>query len=772
MNNCTVRGGGITQRAAWKRLGVLPPGMTGLYQGGWLYEPDSERPYLILAISGHIWKVDPDDPANAVDLSVLFTSYGPSEQVTGQVMVDLQQTSALPAAGLLSAEIPGLPSPVIGVYKSFFVPGTGNTVRVPVLKVYTGTLPTVGVQIPPAAGGGIYDITASEGWVPITPVQSAMTLPADIDKYFFCQAEQFLVIQAGDLTTLPIIWDGVVLRRSLGLSGTGEAPLSQNYGTLEAISSANFTMPAVGGTVVVSLTQNYVGVVGDYLSLVQTSGSSGTGIGATLTNYSYVTANFVVTVIGVNQVTLRNIGINSPLFAGIVISSGVSFWRLFFVNETPWTGASGGAGTPEIPPATAMDYYMGRLWYAQGRQYAAGDIVGSQASGTLPYNFRDSVLKITENPLAVGGDGFRVPDDSGNIRAIRHAANINTQLGEGRLYIFTRSTVYSLTVPVSRTDWIGADNANSPRQEVVQLTNGAVSDRSIVEQNGDLFFQSIEPSIRSMIVALRDFSQWGNTPISINVNRVLKFNNRGLMQYSSGLSFDNRMLQLVLPEDSPVGVIHRAVIPLNFDVVSTLENKLPPTWEGMWQGQAILELLGGDFLGLERCFMPVWSENDRRIELWEITIAERFEGDDARVLWYVEFPAYTWGDEFKLKKLIGAELWFDRIFGEVLFSMDWRPDSTSCWYKWHEWKFCTARNSCEDVNNPECLYPKEYCETYRQMMNLPKPPNYCEPQMARPAHIGYQFQCRLTIKGFCRIRGIMLKAEKVESPVYGRDMIC
>lgn len=670
MNNCTVRGGGITQRPAWKRLGALPAGMTGLYQGGWLYEPDADRPYLILAIDGNIWQVDPDNAAAATNLSAAF----------------------------------------------------------------------------------------------------GLSLSATESKFFFCQAEQFLVIQAGDLFTLPLFWDGRTLRRSLGLSGLGlnyQPPgtvvghiiFRDNY-----VIPAFWTMPAaVGGVVVVNTSDTSLVVGGSHVFML--NGYSYNPATNEVLSYNSITASFLVGAIVPNtSVQLTLLGATPAVlgtnFAGQSFSSLVQEPVVF----TP--------GTPEIPPATAMDYFMGRLWYAQGRQYSAGDIVGNQSSGTQAYNFRDSVVKVTENPLAVGGDGFRVPDDSGNIRAIRHAANINTQLGEGRLYIFTRSTVYSLTVPVSRTDWIGADNNNLPRQEVVQLTNGAVSDRSIVEQNGDLFFQSLEPSIRSLIVAIRDFSQWGNTPISINENRILKFNNRGLMQFSSGISFNNRLLQLVLPEQSPVGVIHRAVIPLNFDVVSTLENKLPPTWEGMWQGQAILELVGGDFLGLERCFMPVWSENQRQIELWEMTDAEQFEGDDNRVLWYVEFPAYTWGDEFKQKKLIGGELWFDRIFGEVLFSMDWRPDSSSCWYKWAEWKFCTARNSCEDVHNPECLYPKEYCETYRQMMNLPLPPVYCEPQMSRPANIGYQFQCRLTIKGFCRIRGIMLKAQEVESQTFGRDMIC
>lgn len=552
LNNATVRGGGITQRATWKKKGNLPDNAIGNYQGSYMYEPDSEESYIISAISGSIWKIDPDHPESAINLSSIFK----------------------------------------------------------------------------------------------------LTHPEALERYYFVQAEQFLVIQAGDMTTLPLIWDGSTLRRSRGLVTTG---------------------------------------------------------------------------------------------------------------------------TPEIPSATCMDYFMGRLWYAQGRQYSAGDIVGNQASGTLAYNFRDSVLRVTENPLCIGGDGFIVPTNAGNIRAIKHSANINTQLGEGQLYIFTRRAVYSLTVPVTRNDWIAADTNNQPRQTVVQITNGSVNDRGVVEQNGDLFYQSLEPSVRSLFVAIRSYDQWGNTPISINEYRVLRFNDRNLMRFVSGVSFDNRMLQLAMPETCPVGVCHRAVMPLNFDVISTLENmnsRIPPVWEGMWEGLNFLELLVGDFGGLQRCFTLTWSDSSRNIQLWEITTAERFEKDDNRVVWYIEFPSFTWGDELMLKKLVGAELWIDRLYGEVMYQMDYRPDGDACWHTWHQWKLCTARTCKEDVTNPVCVYPTDYCESFRQTIKLPVPPAVCQHSSERPTTIGYQFQTRLIIKGFCRIRGLILRAEKVEEQMYGKEMVC
>lgn len=508
-------------------------------------------------------------------------------------------------------------------------------------------------------GGRIYKVDVDDPSHGIDLTRSfathsdSMTLPATIERAFFCQGEKYLIIQAGDNVTLPLFWDGSVLRRSIGI-------------------------------------------------------------------------------------------------------------------RTP-TPASA-PGQNEIPAATAMDYYMGRIWYAIGRTYMAGDIV-SGPSGTAANQFRDSILSVTENPLCIGGDGFTVPTNAGNIRAIKHAANLNVQLGQGQLYIFTRKSIYSLTVPVTRTDWINANANNMPLQTVVQITNGSVNDRSVVAVNGDLFYQSLEPGIRSLAVSVRNFSEWGNTPVSINEYRIMVFNDRSLLRFGSGIEFDNRLLQTALPFQSPVGVAHQAIVPLNFDVVSNFMSRLAPVWEGMWQGMDILELGAGDFGGRQRAFATVWSALHRAIELWEITDAVRWDDQDSRVEWYIEFPAFTWGDEFMLKRLVSGELWVDKILGEVSFLMEYRPDGHVCWHPWHKWKVCTARNTCEDVHNPVCVYPRDLRESYRETMTLPKPPAQCVNAMQRPSDIGYQFQCKLTIKGWCRVRGLLLKAEELKQQLYG-DMVC
>lgn len=473
----------------------------------------------------------------------------------------------------------------------------------------------------------------------VVDITGASANPALETQSFFVQAEKFLVIQAGDLTTLPLIWDNTTMRRSNGLAGSPK----------------------------------------------------------------------------------------------------------------------------EIPAATAMDYYMGRLWYAIGRTYSAGDIVGGE-SGTLAEDFRDAVLRVTENPLAIGGDGFTVPTNAGNIRALKHSANLDTALGQGQLYVFTRKVIYALTVPVTRAEW---SQSKEPLQRVVQITNGAYGDRCIAQINGDLFYQSTD-GIRSLLLAIRYFQQWGNTPISENENRVLQFNDRSLMRFASAIEFDNRLWQTALPTETVNGTAAQAIIPLDFDLISSLQEKLPPAWEGMYEGLDVLQMFSGDFGGRQRAFAVISSRVDDSIQVWEFTDSDRFENGDNRLNWFIETPAYTWGKEFELKTLDGGEIWFDKLFGTVEVTVEYRVDADPCWVFWHQAIVCAARSTCEDVHNPICYPEQGFREGYKWPITLPKPPlNPCQEMNSRPTNIGYQFQVKITLKGWCRIRGILVHAIPFEEAPYG-----
>lgn len=570
--NGTVRDGGITQRPGWQPLSYIL--QEGRWQGGFVYEPDSDYPYLVCQISGILYRVLLVPPYTITDLT----------------------------------------------------------------------------------GGDV-----------------SLQNPADVEMAFFIQAENYLIVQAGDYLT-------------------GERNITTNaYG--EPLLNASTTLPLFW-----------------------------------------------------NGTTLRR-------------SRGLT--TLAPTNPDAHN---------EIPAGTTMDYYGQRVWYAQARQCAAGDMVGG-ASGTAANYYRDAVLKVTENPLCLGGDGFTVPTNTGNIRAIKHSSNINASLGQGQLYIFTRKSVYSLTVPLTRTDWINADANNQPQITVVQINNGAVGDRCIVPVNGDLFYMSFDPAVRSLITAVRFFGQWGNTPISQNERRVISRNDRSLMRFASAVEFDNRALFCVLPETAADGknTVHKAMLPLDFDIVTNFEEKTAPVWEGVWEGMQILQLFTANIGGVDHCYASMISDVDASINLWEISRGDTTENGDNRVTWAVEFPAYTWSAqnlEYRLKKLMRGELWLDKLIGTVEMDVWYRQDAEQCWWRWHHDSICASR-TCGEADPPlECYPDQEFCAGFRSPVIFPAPKGVCDSMGVRSTLIGYQFQVKIVFKGFLRIRGFLPYVVETTQPDY------
>lgn len=511
-------------------------------------------------------------------------------------------------------------------------------------------------------GGRMYQVRVDSD-NSVHDVTGGFADPASVPQAFFVQAEQFMVKQTGDGVTLPLFWDGVSLRRSVGIIGPNNIPANEAY-----------------------------------------------------------------------------------------------------PQDLPFN---------EIPAATCMDYYMGRLWYAQGRQYCAGDIVDNTASGTIAYEFRDSVLKVTESPLAAGGDGFIIPANDTNIRAIAHTNELNASLGQGNLYVFTRKNVYALQVPVTRAEWIATTANTQPQQTVALRGFGASGDRSVVPVNGDLYYQTVEPGIRSLALGVRDFDMWSNTPLSRNEVRLMQYNDPALLSYASGIEFDNRLWQTAAPLQTAVGVAHQAVAPLDFDIISSFLDKINatnlPAWEGQYEGLLILQLFTGDFGGIQRLFGVVYSQINSAIEVWEMTGNQATDNSlngQESISWYAEFPAFTWGKEFQLKELCGGEIWVDQIFGQVNFELYYRNDQNPCWKLWCAWSECAAEDCSQDANNP-CAYPLgPYKTQFRATRQFPVPPVSCDLQNSRPSTLGYQFQPLLRIVGQARVRGLLLYATNKDRAPY------
>lgn len=454
----------------------------------------------------------------------------------------------------------------------------------------------------------------------------------------------------------------------------------------------------------------------------------------------------------------------------LVIQDGVSEPLVW--DDTVLRRISAMGGTPPyLRACEAMVFYQGHIWCAFGRAYWAGDISGGVA-GTAPYANRDSILHMTENTYSSLGGTFALPTESGNIRALSYPANINTFLGQGPLLIFTRSQVYAADIPIFRKDWIPLDPAvQGILVKVMQINFGTTSDRSIVHVNGDVFYQSVD-GVRSLFTAVRNFGEWGDLPISVEEARAIDQNDRALLRFGSGINFDNRLLETCLPFQTDVGVAHKGIMPLNFDLLSTLQTKLSPAWEGVLEGLAHLRLLRGDFGGRERAFSLARSDITGGIVVYEFTnylLEDNNSYGNSRITWRFETPAFSFGDPFALKELDTVEYWIDRLSGDVEVTWEYRPDQLPCWEFYWKHKICAPRNNCEDCGLllPDACYPTQtYQQGYRATIVLPKPPTRCAYSQGRPQNIGYTFQFRVTVKGYMRIRGIMIHAYNRDKQAY------
>lgn len=412
----------------------------------------------------------------------------------------------------------------------------------------------------------------------------------------------------------------------------------------------------------------------------------------------------------------------------------------------------------EIKCGRVMAYVNGRIWYAlpNGFSFRATDIV--YGDGT-----RASVLKETENTFLNEGGDFAVPSDSGGITAMAIPGNPDTSLGQGPLLIFTPRYVFSVNAPVDRDVW---KNLNYPIQAISLLTSGALGSRSAITVNGDVFYRAVD-GVRSFIIARRSFNDWGNTPISNEVLNVTDNDQTSLLWASSAVVFDNRLLMTSQPRFDSEGVVHKSLLALDFDLITSLRKKFPPAWAGIWTGLDVLQVLKTENAYGDRCF-AIARGSDDTIQIWEITKSDKFdtnlsETPKKEIQWFIQTRAYNFEVPFGLKRLDSGDIFIDSLEGDVSFNAEYRPDQYPGWLEWADWAECAPVTLCESLCPLTNFKPQ-----YRPKMRLPTPSDLpCIDTISTPGRNLYEVQMMLTITGYCRIKSIRVHAYDVQEPAVG-----
>lgn len=357
-----------------------------------------------------------------------------------------------------------------------------------------------------------------------------------------------------------------------------------------------------------------------------------------------------------------------------------------------------------------------------------------------------------------------MPSGNDNITGMAIPQMINAALGQGLLNIGTANGVFALQVPQDQTQWDSLTASNPPQIFVVQQSNGFANDWCVCSVNGDLWFQSYLADIRSLLTAVRYFQQWGNVSLSSNEERILEQVNVSLLFFASSIYFNNRLLNTTYPQQTPYGVVHPALIPLDLTTISTLEQQDAPNWEGQLEGLQIFQLDTMTFGNSPRAFATVLSTtNPGQFETWEIVkgqIGDVSATGTNRIQWQAETCSFTWGSLFQLKQLEALELWIDEIQGVLDVEVEYKPDGSSCWFPWGAFSVCT-----QTVNNT--TYPPTVLQPgTRKPLILGKPPQACSGENSRPSSVLYECQLRLTFLGQGRLRGFKIHATLVKRPLF------
>lgn len=414
---------------------------------------------------------------------------------------------------------------------------------------------------------------------------------------------------------------------------------------------------------------------------------------------------------------------------------------------------------PELPAGRMGAYGMGRNWISQidGISYVASDIVGG-AAGTQASNFRDSVLKMTENDFLSGGGYFRLPGSGNIINSMTFMATLDASQGQGALQIGTDVGMFSNNTPVDRDDWA---NLTNPILTESLIGSGPLAQNSTVLANSDILFRSIE-GLGSLVIARRNFGEWGNTPISREMDPIFRADNTNLLIFSSAVVFDNRFLITASPTANGSGTYHRAAVALNFDTISSMRTKLPPVYDGMWTGLNILQFMVGNFSGTGRSFAFGYDLLNANIELYELltTIGRNyFDNGDTRIVWVIETPVMFKSDVkpmSELCRLLNGEIYVQEVVGVVHVKVEYRPDFYPCWVPWKELDICA------DTTIPDGK------PGYRTRVSFGEPAgDACdEANGNRQLRVGHFFQFRFTFTGKAKFMGFRAQVTTQPEPNF------
>ena len=806
--NTTVRGGYATHRPVLNKIAITYPDVatqtaieTGNFQGGSYYQPQTGLETLVSQIAGRLFQFTPAATGSTATVQEI-TIPGDLNPSTAQqawmwqseqfLIVNDGQSLPVFFDGNISFRSAGSTQSVVGVLSAGYnSPAVGLQVPVVLNAPFTGK------------SGEVVVINGAEYRV-IVPGTNQVTLVNGVDTVGKVYPIGTVIYSNpnvfGNLSKPTTFPSGVI---PAGTTSIQAFVLPLGFPVIPngtVISITDSTGHAHRFNILASAPSNYSGYPGTAYGVTNVAGITGPitfQVGAQVTNATVhspivsvgvLTATFTVPAQGSSTVaSILNPysgGANKPVVIGTfsyIIAAvppsppgvGVNLQNINDTqSSTPTTLALGAnlLSIPELPAGRMGAYVLGRNWMAltDGRSFIASDIVNGP-SGTPNYNYRDSVLSVTENSFLYKGGAFVVPGNVGDIRSITAAVTLDASLGQGPVMIGTPNVMFSCNAPVDRSTW---QTVTNPILTESLIGYGPQGQNNTINVNSDILFRS-STGICSLIQGKREFYSWGNTTVSNEVNRVLNLDNQALLIFGSAVNFDNRLLEACGPTQVGAGFYFPGMTALDYFPISNMEEKLPAVYDGLWTGVNAFQWIKGSFSGVERCFAFCFNLNTSKIELYKLLLTDEGVADNAG---FGPVPI-TWAFEtcslFKhiksppkgpmdLARLVDGEIYVEDVVGTVGFQAFYKPDQYPCWIPWHSWSICQNEATSTNPNSQP---------TYQTRMGLGVPdPAPCDTVNNRPLREGYTFQFKLVVTGHCTFLGAKFRAMSIPDSKFARPI--
>jgi hypothetical protein len=379
-------------------------------------------------------------------------------------------------------------------------------------------------------------------------------------------------------------------------------------------------------------------------------------------------------------------------------------------------------------------------------------------------------LNFSENTYINEGGSFVIPLEMGAVKTMEFLPIQDISTGQGDLIVFGERGAVSFAVSTPRTQW-----KETPGFQRVLFSNIGSLAETTCTINGDIFFRSREGNgIRSYRNARAEFSSFGQTPISAEMDPVFDKEDLTKLSRVSMIHFDDRLLMTCKPATVDGRLIYRGITAMDFRPVSTNSGKGYAIYDGVWGGLQVVALVTGVFNKTSRAFALCYHGDDiDQHQLWEITKDEKqdknsYIGNEYRLIRSLVLTrAYDFRAPYSEKKLIHGDLWFSEVGGwsqsKKKFEADlkFRPDSNPNWTDWGNWELCFSEDNPNDPDDdPKAL--RGYAPQLRAVVPEPAAINgFTDRTIGR----GYDFKLRVEWRGRAKLEKFLAHSLQLIEPV-------